>query len=252
MPRKVFSKRKKNNFKLVVISTGLLITIGSLIFYFINNNSKKDTFKEAQFEVRGVDLSHHNPIINWQEVKTDNNLSFVYIKATGGVNHIDRNYKYNYESARKSNVKVGAYHFYLFGVSGERQAQHFIKNMIYQSGDLYPAIDVEHSKDNVYSQDTAYVKRVIGELLILESELYNYFGVHPIIYTNKDGYKLYVKNNFQDNYIWMCDLHNEPKDVMNWIIWQFSHKGRLNGVVGDIDMNYFRYSYNDLSKITLP
>ena len=54
--------------------------------------------------------------------------------------------------------------------------------------------------------------------------MYEYYGVRPIIYTNKDCYKLYIKNHFPENLIWMSDLHNEPnlKDY-NWIFWQFSH-----------------------------
>jgi len=247
------SKSKQPGALRYVFVVFILVVTGAALYFYFNNKSKgQKSFTDKKFTVRGVDLSHHNPIIDWSEVKDRNNVGFVYIKATGGIKHTDRNYQYNYNSARTNNVKVGSYHFYLFGVSGEQQAQHFIKNMQYRSGDLYPAIDVEHSKDNVHSQDTAYIRLVIKELKSLENKMYEHFGVHPIIYTNKECYKLYINGNLAGNFIWMCDLHKEPEGIPNWIIWQFSHKGRLDGVVGDIDLNYFRYPYSELSKIMLP
>ncbi len=96
------------------------------------------------------------------------------------------------------------------------------------------------------------MKLVIQELRVLENELYEYYGVHPLIYTNRDCYKLYINGNFPDNPIWMCDLEQEPSYVENWVIWQFSHKGDIPGVDGDIDLNYFRYSFEDLGKLLLP
>lgn len=250
-------KRSKKNersgtLRYVFLVFILVIASAALYFYFANKTPESGRFKSEKYMVRGVDLSHHNPIIDWSEAKTRNNISFVYLKVTGGIKHADRNYTYNYSSAQNNNVKVGSYHFYLFGVSGKQQAAHFIKNMKHASGDLIPAIDVEHSSDNLYSTDTAYVGLVIQELKALENTLYEYFGVHPLIYTNKECYKLYVDGNFSDNLIWMCDLQKEPEDVPNWIVWQFSHKGELDGIVGDIDLNYFRYSKDELTKIMLP
>ena len=238
--------------KWVLLSFVLVIIVSALTYYFTHKGKEDKSFSDAKYSLRGVDLSHHNPIIDWKEIKDKNGISFVYLKATGGVNHEDRNYIYNYESAKNANLKVGSYHFYLFGISGAEQAKHFIGKMKYQSGDLYPAIDVEHSTDNVFSRDTAFVNLVISELKVLENELYEYYGVHPVIYTNRECYKLYISTNFKSNMIWMCDLKGELNDVDNWIIWQFSHKGQLNGVVGEIDLNYFRYSNDEFYKITLP
>lgn len=254
--RKKKKKKKKDKTadltKKIVIILVAVTSVVAISTYILKKNKVEHYFNKEKFLVRGVDLSHHNPIIDWKEIKDRNNISFVYLKATGGVKHVDRNYPYNYKSARQNNIKTGSYHFYLFGASGEEQAKHFIRSMKYVSGDLYPAIDVEHSNDNIYSKDTAYINRVVKELQVLENSMFEYFGVHPLIYTNRDCYKLYIKDNFPQNMVWMCDLQKEPSYIDNWIIWQFSHKGELDGVVGDIDLNYFRYTHEQLSMITLP
>jgi len=211
-----------------------------------------ETFESNKYFVKGVDVSHHNPILKW-DVVLDQNITFAYLKATEGTTHEDRNYPFNYELARKANIKVGSYHFYTFALSGKEQAQHFLKIAQFKQGDMIPAIDVEHSPANPYSKDKEYIAMVIKELKVLENELFEHFGVHPLIYTNKDCYKLYVKNDFPNNPIWMCDLHNEPSDdVKNWRIWQFSHKGEIPGIEGDIDLNYYRYSFEEFKELLLP
>lgn len=251
--KKKVRKKKREGALRYVFAVFILVIAGvALYFNFENKSGGESKFEDDKYTIRGVDLSHHNPIVDWENVNNRNNIAFVYLKATGGIKHTDRNYTYNYSSARNNNVKVGSYHFYLFGVSGKQQASHFIRHMKHVSGDLIPAIDVEHSSDNVYSNDSSYVQLVVQELKALENTLCEHFGVRPLIYTNKECYRLYVDGNFSDNQIWMCDLHKEPEDVPNWVIWQFSHKGQLDGVSGDIDLNYFRYSYDEFSKIVLP
>ena len=245
-PKKRKSDNKLKSITLVATLIVLFLTLG----YFFYKKSTANTFNESQkYQVKGIDVSHHNPILDWAEVKRQN-IHFTYIKATEGITHEDRNYSYNYKLAKDNNIKTGSYHFYNFGISGREQAKHFIRIAKCQSGDLIPAIDVEHSPANPYSKDPVFIKSVIKELKVMENELYEYYGVHPIIYTNTDCYKLYINNSFPNNPIWISSLNKEPNnEIKNWIIWQFTHTGELDGIVGNLDLNYFRYSFEELQKI---
>ena len=243
-------KRKSDNKLKSITLVATLIVLFLTLGYFFYKKSTANTFNESQkYQVKGVDVSHHNPILDWEEVKRQN-IHFTYIKATEGITHDDRNYPYNYKLAKENNIKTGSYHFYNFGISGREQAKHFIRIAKCQSGDLIPAIDVEHSPANPYSKDPVFIKSVIKELKIMENELYEYYGVHPIIYTNTDCYKLYINNSFPNNPIWISSLNKEPNnEIKNWIIWQFTPTGELDGIVGNLDLNYFRYSFEELQKI---
>lgn len=248
------SKKQIKRLKSIsIISTLIVLIICFGYVLYKKYNPHTDSFdKNSKYLVRGIDVSHHNPILDWKEVK-DQGIHFAYIKATEGITHDDRNYKYNYDLARENKVKVGSYHFYNFGVSGYEQAKHFIRVAKCNSGDLFPAIDVEHSPANPYNTDSAFFNSIIKELQILENELFQYYGFHPIIYTNNECYKLYIKDQFPDNFIWISSIPDEPKeDIKNWIIWQFSHKGKLPGIVGDIDFNYFRLGFEKLVEISFP
>lgn len=247
-------KTRLNKARLLIFVSTLAIVFVALAYHFYHQHQQADTFaKSNKYSVRGVDVSHHNPILNWKEVESQH-IQFAYIKATEGLTHEDRNYPYNYKQAKESNVKIGAYHFYSFGVSGREQARHFIRVAACKPGDLIPAIDVEHSPSNPHAKDTAFFNIVVSELSVLENELYEYYGVRPLIYTNMDCYKLYIKKYFPDNPIWISNPNEEPndEDVKNWVIWQFTHKGELPGIAGDVDFNYFRYRYDRLSEILIP
>ncbi|QIK61313.1 hypothetical protein G7050_16280 [Dysgonomonas sp. HDW5A] len=246
-------KRKSDNKLKSITLVATLIVLFLTLGYFFYKKSTANTFNESQkYQVKGVDISHHNPILDWAEVKRQN-IHFTYIKATEGITHDDRNYPYNYKLAKENNIKTGSYHFYNFGVSGREQAKHFIRVAECRSGDLIPAIDVEHSPANPYSKDPIFVKSVVKELKVMENEMYEHYGIHPIIYTNTDCYKLYINNSFPNNPIWISSLNKEPSDdIKNWIIWQFTHTGELDGIVGDLDLNYFRHPFDELQKLQLP
>ena len=250
------SKKGQRVVQLIAVSFTILFAIG--IFFFINY-SKKELFHSfdnppfsQKYTVRGVDVSHHNSYINWEKLREEN-ITFAYLKSTEGSNHKDRDYKRNYKVIKDAGLRVGTYHFYTFGRDGKKQAQHFIRNSIVRSGDLIPAIDVEHSAINRPCNDKESYDKMIKELKNLESALIKQYGKRPVIYTNKECYRMYIKGNFPDNPLWICDLHDEPGNgYKNWAIWQFSHSGKINGVVNDIDLNYYRNSFDEFKTLLLP
>lgn len=247
-------KRVSRSFLKLVYLVVAIIALAFLVWGIKKyRNAEKETFAEVPaYVVRGIDLSHHNEIVEPQKLLNES-VSFVYLKATEGTDHLDRNFTINYQQLRSVGIRVGAYHFYSFGVSGKLQASHFIQTAKLQSPDLIPAIDVEHSPTNPYSTDTAYVNKVIYELKVLEEELHQYYGKKPLIYTNKECYRLYIEKNFPDNLLWVVDLHNEPPlEIKNWRIWQFSHQGRVKGVNGKVDLNYYRYTLKEFDEMLLP
>lgn len=250
------SKKGQKYLSLLAFAVLLFFAIG--IFLFIRYSQKEifHSFDNHQFSkkyvVRGVDVSHHNSFINWNQLRKEN-ITFVYLKSVEGVKHKDRDYKKNYKLAKDAGLKVGTYHFFTFGMDGKKQAQHFIRNSTVKSGDLIPAIDVEHSTINRPRNDKESYDKMIKELRSLETALFKRYEKHPVIYTNKECYRMYIKDNFPDNPLWICDLHNEPGDeYKNWVIWQFSHTGKINGTVNDIDLNYYRNSFADFKTLLLP
>lgn len=93
-------------------------------------------------ETYGLDVSHHQGVVDWQAVASDN-IDFVYLKATEGGDHVDTRFAANASSAEAAGLRVGAYHFFTFCRPGAEQAANFLRTAPPAPKWLHPAVDVE-------------------------------------------------------------------------------------------------------------
>ena len=187
-----------------------------------------------KYPICGIDVSSHQDEINWEKV-SKSNIRFCFIKATEGTDFVDKRYKKNYIGAKNNNILVGAYHFFRFGSSGKEQAQNFIKNVAIEHLDFPPVVDVErHGNYFSFSKEPQIELELKNYLQEIEKE----YKVKPIIYTNIDSYKRYLKTDFEDYEIWICRICSEP-EANHWSFWQYSHKGKVKGIEGEVDLNTF-------------
>src|SRR5271155_5396665 len=61
----------------------------------------------TKYQVRGIDISHHQLTIDWSLVKTAG-LSFVYVKATEGADIVDERFAANWAGAADAGLARGA------------------------------------------------------------------------------------------------------------------------------------------------
>jgi lysozyme len=98
-----------------------------------------------KFQIQGIDISHHQGAINWQQVKhpdTSQRLNFAFIRATVGMDK-DQRFKENWEAALDHGFYRGAYHYYWSNVNSTKQAHHFMETVSIAKGDLPPVLDIE-------------------------------------------------------------------------------------------------------------
>lgn len=207
----------------------------------------------TKYELHGIDVSHHNENIDWQKVRhsTDDNvpIEFAVIKATEGQDLKDQDFEKNWEGAKKVGLIRGAYHFYVPHVNPRLQAENFIESVKLESGDFAPVLDFElHGKGRRVRQNLKENIRIWLEIIE------NYYGIKPIIYTNRYVYSEYIKGEFDEYPLWMSD-YDSPKlegyDDANLLFWQHSHTGRLDGIRGNVDFNVFVGSKGQLNDICI-
>lgn len=208
-----------------------------------NNNASTS----VNNDVLGVDLSHHNGIVEIP-ILQKNNIQFAYIKSTEGVSVEDKEYKKNIENLRNNGIKVGSYHFFIFSEDGENQANHFINHSQFQSGDLIPVLDVEYSRNNPYSTDSTYLKKISSEIRKFNKFVEQNIGQLPIIYCSEEMYYKIQDSNEKQKY-WIVDLKNKPDSTINWAIWQFEHNKKLNNL--NINLSKLRHDRKGLNDLTI-
>lgn len=195
----------------------------------------------------GIDVSRYQGDIDWQTVKKDKEVSYVYLKATEGASLVDVTYRHNLTEARKAGLKVGSYHFFSPTADPETQFENFTNTVNLTEQDLLPLIDVE-IKGKVSPQ--CFCERLTRFLRMVEK----HYGIRPVIYTSNNFYNKYLTGKYLD-YKYMIARYSEdvpkPMDDIMFVMWQFTANGRIMGINGAVDRSRIMDGYS-LGDILLP
>lgn len=218
----------------------LLLSVIFLSNVVLCANAQADNYESTELfdsEVyHGIDVSNHQGRIDWDKVAKDENVQFVYIKATEGATYVSPTFEQNIQEARKAGMKVGCYHFLRATSYIHDQFRNFIEYCREDEQDLAPLIDIE-VKGSWLDEEVADSVKLFADLLE------EYYGVRPIIYTGTNFYNKYLSEEFNDGYELFIAKYseNEPEliDGTDYTIWQFTDCGEVNGIYTDVDQSRF-------------
>lgn len=193
----------------------------------------------ARYAVRGIDVSHHNGVIDWPQVATAG-VSFAWLKASEGADLVDRRFTANAAGARAAGLRVGAYHFFTFCRPGAEQARNFLAAVAQTPLSLPPAVDVEFVGNCRAPPADAVIRRELEAwLALVEAEL-----GRAVIYTTADADAALLGG--LDRARWLRSIPGEPG--AGWRFWQFDPAGAVPGVDGPVDLDVFAGSLEELAR----
>ena len=105
-------KPDKKRITLIVL-TMVMLVLCMLAVLVWNGKIVPNRLFTAGYPVKGVDVSSYQGVIDW-EILAAQDIFFVFIKATEGSTFVDDNFAYNCSEARKTGLRVGAYHFFSY------------------------------------------------------------------------------------------------------------------------------------------
>ena len=223
------------------IICGILVWNGVII---LNASAAQD------YPVAGIDVSSYQGQIDWETLSSQN-ISFVFIKATEGSSFVDPCFAYNYEKAQKTDLTVGAYHFFSYDSPGITQAENFINTVAPHAGMLPPVIDIEFYGDKESNPPAR--EAVTVQLKAMLEALEEHYERKPILYVTEKSYALYLENDYGEYDIWIRNVLTKStlSDDRGWKFWQYTNRKRLKGYVGKekyIDVNVFNGTAEDFHK----
>lgn len=200
-------------------------------------------------KVVGIDVSEYQGEIDWQILDAIENkypIQFVLIRATVGKDRVDRTFQENWLGAKKNKLLRGAYHYYRPNENSLEQAALFIKTVRLHKGDLPPVLDIERLAE---TQSMARLK--VGLRRWLEA-VETHYKVKPIIYTGEKYYDDFLKEEFSDYLFWIANYNFYRERIEeDWLFWQFTEKGTVPGIRGNVDVNIYNGDLQQLQFITL-
>lgn len=196
----------------------------------------------------GIDVSAHQGMnLDWQRI-ADSGVKFTFLRYGVGDGSDntgkDTTYDRNYAEARKAGILVGAY-WYMWATNVPIQIG-LVAKLDPTTLDLPFALDVEN---------TAITE---ANLRLFLSEIKRITGRRPILYTRQNILDVILGTSsrewLKEYEFWIAEYPNVigdyptrlPQGVSNWRFWQYSAEGRVPGHTGNIDLNYYNGSLEDL------
>ena len=203
--------------------------------------------KNEKNGILGIDVSRYQGDINWKKVAADG-VEFAMIRATYATT-IDPTFVKNAKEAYANGLDVGAYHYATFATSAEvkKEAKAFM-NQLKKVKLTYPAVlDVEPAP-YITSSNSKYKNLSKAKLTSLCLEFLDILeenGYKVMIYSNENFFRDHLNISKIKKYnLWVANTIAEPTHV-NPAMWQFTFKGKVSGIKGDVDLNV---AYKNLSK----
>jgi len=215
--------------------TGIVLAVALLLVILFVALVRRDGPNPELYPVAGIDVSHHQGEIEWEEV-ADAGVEFAFIKATEGGDFSDPRFEFNWRQAKAAGIPRGAYHFFTFCTSGLEQAGHFLKVVPPESGALPPVADVEFGGNCTSYDDLEEVRR---QLAIFLAEIHRAWGRKPILYlTFRSKFEI-ADARFDDYPVWFRNVFwSLPNDLSSlWVVWQHADDGSVAGIKGPVDQN---------------
>jgi lysozyme len=200
------------------------------------------------YKIQGIDISQYNEV-NWRElVKSNPEVTFVYIRATG-ILGVDKKFKDNWKEAKKYQMLRGAYHYFSYCQSVDNQFEKISRTVKIGEAELPIALALEWP---AYNRLTSEVKcaqdlgssgardKVISLLKLLQ----NHYGKIPVVHGGTNIFNQLLTQYDTDYTIWLGDQTN-PNVQVNlagtkpWAMWQYNVSSNISGIKGSVDRNVF-------------
>lgn len=199
---------------------------------------------ETKNLLKGIDVSYAQGVIDWEKVKASGLVDFAILRAGYGkeTSQIDDQFSRNYTACKQLGIPVGAY-WYSYATTvaeAEQEAKVCLQIIKGKQFEFPVAFDIEESRCFPKANDLC--DAFCG---VLEKA-----GYYTAIYTFKSALQQYFSDYIKSRYdIFLSHVDVQKSDYSgDYGLWQYSWKGNINGISGDVDLDYAYKNYPNIIK----
>lgn len=188
--------------------------------------------------LKGIDVSQYQGNIDYNKTKVD----FVIIRAGYGKfkDQKDPYFEKNYKNAKAAGLNVGAY-WYSYAQSEEearleaKTCLEVIKGKKFE----YPIyFDLEERSQ--FNKGKAFCSKLVTAFC---SEIEK-AGYYAGLYISRSPLQTYISSDVAKKYaLWIAEYGNKCNYSGSYGMWQYSSTGRVNGIAGNVDLDYCYVDY---------
>ena len=201
-------------------------------------------------QIRVIDISTHNGVIDWNKVKASNQVDGVILRLGYGQNFMDSRFLYNKSELERLGIP---YSVYLFSYAenkteAQKEADFVVRTIQNEAVKIASNIfavyydledwEIHSTGENSYgiSQDT-YGEMITTFVRTIENNL----GVRGRVYASKNYIETRFPSYARDYATWVAQWNDTITYKGNYEGWQYTSTGSVPGINGNVDMNIFYY-----------
>lgn len=195
---------------------------------------------------KGVDVSRHQGIIDWDKFLEDEHSDFAIIRAGFGKNNIDAQAVRNVAECERLGIPYGLYWFsYALTPEMARREAEYLSDFVGSHKPSYPLVydfeydSVTHAVKNGVKISRDFVLNCTEQFCHRLEEL----GFYAMFYCNNDYYQRYYQaSKVAEKYdMWYARYATSPGRPVT--LWQTSESGRVKGIQGKVDLDQTERDY---------
>jgi len=226
-------------------------SFGSVQYYFNGNG--------ALASLVGIDVSHHNGKIDWQQVKAAG-VDFAIIRVgfrgygEEGALKLDSRFDENMQGAAAAGIQTGVY-FYSQAITVAEALQEASVAVNYSrryniTMPIYFDTEFSNSSHSGRADSLSFNKRT--DMAVAFCEAVKNAGFKAGVYASKTFFTDELNFSRLSGYeIWVAHYTSEPTDFKyDFSVWQYTPKGTVSGIPNDTDINIALYDYSSGSDMS--
>lgn len=190
-------------------------------------------------EIRGLDVSEFQGIINWNQVKNAG-YQFAMLRAGYGFSSIDPQFKRNASECNRIGMPVGAYWFcYATSPATAVIEADGCLNAISSYRMDYPiCYDIEQASiDYAATQGVTITPALAADIVRAFCNRIEERGYFAMFYSNRNFLQTYLPKDLSQRYAFWYAYYNNNFDGTDCGMWQFTDKGSVPGISGNVDLD---------------
>lgn len=237
----------------IVIAVIIIAVIASSVAVWQNGKRPpQEIYDFGKKTAHGIDVSEHNGNIDWSKVRESKDFAFIRVGYRGYGNGKvleDKLARKNLKGAEKAKIPFGVY-FYTQAVNEKeaREEANFVYKIIRHYNVSLPVIiDFEYPADssgkatgrvvdaaNDRLANTKIINAFINELQD-KGYVSGLYASSSVMHNN-----ISMKDIDKEAFVWVADYNKKVTYKLNYNIWQYSDKGKCDGVESEfVDLNYW-------------
>ncbi len=205
----------------------------------------KMTYSDERYYVRqGIDVSHHQGQIDWESVKNQG-YDFVILRIAyrgygpEGNLRKDKLFEEYYKGASAAGFDIGVYIFSqaITDEEAKEEAEFVLECLNGRELQLPVFYDPESILDHKARTDDIDMEQVTKNTMLF-GDIIEQAGYEPMIYSNMlwEAFKFDMRKTSKYKY-WYADYEPKPQTPYDFIFWQYSSKGHVNGISTNVDQD---------------